>query len=80
MTWAGDEPEAGRPHEDPQSPVRINPRIRFGMPMIRGISTEAIAGELEGGASAEEVAADFGLDVESVRWAHSYELAQRAAA
>jgi uncharacterized protein (DUF433 family) len=50
------------------------------MPMIRGISTEAIAGELEGGASAEEVAADFGLDVESVRWAHSYELAQRAAA
>lgn len=80
VTWAGDEPEAWRPHEDPQSPVRINPRIRFGMPMIRGISTEAIAGELEGGASAEEVAADFGLDVESVRWAHSYELAQRAAA
>ena len=71
---------AWRPHEDPESPVRINPRVRFGMPAIGGISTEAVAGELDGGASVEEVAADFGLDVESVRWAHSYELSQHAAA
>jgi len=50
------------------------------MPAVGGISTEAIAGELDGGASVEEVAADFKLDVEAVRWALSYELAQRAAA
>jgi uncharacterized protein (DUF433 family) len=47
---------------------------------VRGISTEALAGELEGGASLEEVAEDFDLDVESVRWAVSCELSQHAAA
>jgi uncharacterized protein (DUF433 family) len=54
--------------------------VRFGMPAIGGISTEAIAGELDGGASLEEVAEDFGLDLDAVRWAQSYELSQHAAA
>ena len=80
VDWAGDEPSAWRPHDDPVSPVRINPLVRFGRPAIGGISTEAIAGELEGGASVEEVAEDFALDLDAVRWAHSYELAQRAVA
>jgi uncharacterized protein (DUF433 family) len=80
VTWSGDDPTEWRPHDDPASPVRINPLVRFGRPAIGGISTEAIAGELDGGASVEEVAEDFGLDVEAVRWAHSYELAQQAAA
>lgn len=80
VDWSGNEPAAWRPHEDTQSPVRINPLVRFGMPAVHGISTEAIAGELEGGASVEEVAADFDLPVESVRWAHSYELSQHAVA
>ncbi len=60
--------------------MRINPLVRFGQPAVNGISTEAIAGELDAGASIEEVAEDFGLDLEAVRWAHSYELAQRAVA
>ena len=50
------------------------------MPAVGGISTEAIAGELDGAASVEEVAEDFGLDVDAVRWAHSYELSQHAVA
>jgi len=54
--------------------------VRFGMPAIGGISTEAIAGELDGGASLEEVAEDFGLDPDAVRWAQSYELSQLASA
>ncbi len=78
VDWSGDEPAGWRPHEDPVSPVRINPLVRFGMPAIGGISTEAIAGELDGGASLEEVADDFGLDIDAVRWAQSYELSQRA--
>jgi hypothetical protein len=49
VDWSGDEPAAWRPQEDPVSPVRINPLVRFGMPAIGGISTEAIAGELDGG-------------------------------
>jgi uncharacterized protein (DUF433 family) len=80
VEWSGDEPAAWRPHDDPSSPVRVNPLVRFGRPAVCGISTEAIAGELEAGASAEEVAADFGLDLDAVRWAHSYELAHHAAA
>jgi uncharacterized protein (DUF433 family) len=48
--------------------------------LIGGISTEAIAGELDGGASLEEAADDFGLELDAVRWAQSYELSQRAAA
>jgi hypothetical protein len=35
--------------EDPVSPVRVNPLVRFGVPAIGGISTEAIAGELDAG-------------------------------
>lgn len=49
------------------------------MPAIEGISTEAIAGELDGGASLDEVADDFGLDMDAVRWAQSYELSERDA-
>ena len=79
VDWSGDEPAAWRPHEDPVSPVRVNPLVRYGMPAIGGISTEAIAGELDGGASLEEVAGDFGLEIDAVRWAQSYELSQRAA-
>ena len=74
MDWSGDQPTGWRPHEDPRSLVRVNPLVRFGMPAVRGISTEAIAGELDGGASAEGVAEDFGLDLDAVRWAQSYEL------
>lgn len=80
VTWSGNEPTAWRPHDDPASLVTISPLVRFGRPAVGGVSTEAIAGELEAGASVEEVAEDFGVDVEAVRWAHSYELAQLAAA
>ncbi len=80
MDWSGDQPTSWRPYQDLASPIRINPLVRFGMPAIGGISTEAIAGELAGGASLEEVAEDFGLDPDAVRWAQSYELSQRAAA
>ena len=79
VDWSGDQP-AGALMRTLVSPIRINLLVRFGMPAIGGISTEAIAGELDGGASLEEVAEDFGLDLDAVRWAQSYELSQRAAA
>ena len=68
VDWSGDQPAAWRPHEDPGSPVLVNPLVRFGVPAVGGISTEAIADELDGGASGEEVAEDFGLDMDAVRW------------
>jgi uncharacterized protein (DUF433 family) len=79
VDWSGDEPGAWRPHDDPASPIRINPLMRFGRPAVGGISTEAIAGELDAGASVEEVAEDFGLALDAVRWAHSFELSLQAA-
>jgi uncharacterized protein (DUF433 family) len=79
VEWSGNDPAAWRPHDTPGSLVRVNPLMRFGRPAVDGISTEAIAGELDGGASIEEVAEDFGLGLDAVRWAQSYELAQLAA-
>ena len=70
---------SGRPHEDPVSPIRVNPLVRSGLPAAGGISTEAITGELTA-EHLEEVADDFGLDIDAVRWAQSYELSQHAAA
>ena len=46
VDWSGDEPVSGRPHEDPVSPIRVNPLVRSGLPAVGGISTEAITGEL----------------------------------
>jgi uncharacterized protein (DUF433 family) len=80
VDWSGDQPAAWHPQKDPASPVRVSPLVRFGKPEVGGISTEAIAGELYGGASLEEVAEDFGLGIDVVRWAQSYELSQHAAA
>jgi hypothetical protein len=51
VDWSGDQSAAWRPPEDPASPVRVNPLVRFDVPAAGGISTEASAGELDGGAA-----------------------------
>lgn len=79
ITWKGDLAMELRPAGDPESTVRIDPAVRFGQPNVRGISTAAIYGEVEGGASFDEVAADFDIPVSDVRWAHAYESTRMAA-
>lgn len=79
VTWAGDVAAAWRPADNPDSPVRIDPETRFGRPSIRGISTEALWEQAESGASLEEIADDFDLELADVRWAVSYESAPAAA-
>lgn len=79
ITWAGNLPVAWRPHSDPRSPVRMDPDVRFGRPMVKGISTEILWEHIEAGEDLEETAADFGLEVEDVNWAFSYETSRRAA-
>jgi uncharacterized protein (DUF433 family) len=74
-----DIPVAWRPHDDRDSPVRINPEIRFGRPSVRGISTDVLWEQAEDGSTAQEIADDYGLTVGDVRWALSYETAARAA-
>ena len=79
MTWDGDEATAWRPHDVPESPVRIDPELRFGKPTVRGISTETIWEHLDGGESETEIAEAFGLSSADVGWALAYELPQRSA-
>lgn len=80
VTWDGDIAAGWRPHNDPKSPVRIDPRVRFGKPAIGGISTEALWEYAQEGASEEEVAEDFDLSPDEVGWAWAYERTRRTAA
>lgn len=79
VTWEGDLAAAWRPHDDPQSPVLISPGTRFGRPAIKGISTEALWEHEQDGETISEIAADFNLEDEEVRWALAYETSARAA-
>jgi len=79
VSWTDDVAAAWRPADNPDSPVRIDPETRFGRPSIKGISTEVLWEHAESGASLEEIADAFDLDVADVRWAVSYESAPAAA-
>ena len=75
-----DAPIAWRPHDDPDSPVRVLRDVRFGRPSIGGISTDVLWEQVDDGADLTEVAYDYGLTVRDVQWAVSYETAARARA
>jgi len=62
------------------SPVVIDPEVRFGSPIVGGIPTEALAEQIKGGDSIEVVAADFSLPLETVVAAINYENITRRAA
>lgn len=79
VEWAEDIAVSWRPHDDPLSPVRMAPDVRFGKPAIKGISTEALWEHVESGEDLAEVAEAFDLDVDDVRWALAYETSARAA-
>jgi uncharacterized protein (DUF433 family) len=57
-----------------ESPVVIDPEIRFGMATLKGIPTEALAEQVMAGDSVEMVATDFDLDLTEVVAALNYEL------
>ena len=80
VTWDGDIAVEWRPHNDPQSPVRMNPDVRFGRPAIAGISTEVLWEHERAGESVEEIAAEFSVPTDSVLWALAYETSARARA
>lgn len=79
VTWSGDVAAGWRPHGDEASPVRIDPDLRSGRPAINGISTAVIAEHDEAGEGHDEIAEDFGLSVDQVRWALAFETSLRAA-
>jgi uncharacterized protein (DUF433 family) len=82
VEWSpGGEAATGfKPDSDPDSPVRLKPDTRFGLPNIRGIETAQIWEHVESGEDADSVANAFGLNVADVRWALAYENNRRARA
>jgi uncharacterized protein (DUF433 family) len=80
VTWEGDIAAEWRPHDDPQSPVRMNPEVRFGRPAVHGISTEALWEHDQAGETVEEIAEEFDVGLDQVRWALAYETSARARA
>lgn len=79
VEWAEDIAVSWRPHDDPRSPVRMAPDVRFGKPAVKGVSTEALWEHVESGEDLAEVATAFDLEVDEVRWALAYETSFRAA-
>jgi uncharacterized protein (DUF433 family) len=79
VVWENDDAMGWRPHDDPDSAVRISPDVRFGKPAVGGISTEVLWEQFDAGVDIAELADDFDLTPNDVRWAVSYETAARAA-
>jgi uncharacterized protein (DUF433 family) len=78
VTWEGDVAARWRPHDDQASPVEIDPDLRGGRPAVGGISTSVIWEHDDAGEDHEDLAMDFGLTVEQVRWALAFETSLRA--
>jgi len=79
VTWADDIAQRWRPDDRSDSPVTIDPDIRFGSPSVGGISTAILFEQSESGEDEKDLAETFGLSLAQVRWALSYELANSAA-
>jgi uncharacterized protein (DUF433 family) len=79
IEWGEDLALGWRPALDPKSPVRMRPDERFGLPAVCGVKTEMIWEHLDAGEDFDEVAAEFDLSVNEVRWAHAFETSLRAA-
>ena len=56
-----------------QSPVRIDPRMNFGAPTVRGIPTWAITGRYKAEETIEDIQDDFSLDASEVFAALAFE-------
>jgi len=79
VVWDGDIATGWRAH-NLQSPVTVQPDVRFGRPAVAGVSTSSIYEQSESGSSPDELASDFALTLSEVRWALAYENERHAAA
>jgi uncharacterized protein (DUF433 family) len=78
VTWAGDDVASWRPDDRPDSPVVIDPDVRFGAPSVGGISTSILWEQSQGGEDEQDLADTYGLTLGQVRWALAYEATQAA--
>jgi uncharacterized protein (DUF433 family) len=80
VTWHGETAAGWRPHDDPNSPVRMLPDVRFGLPSVAGVSTEVLWEHERAGEDVTEIADVFDVSPADVRWALAYEYSVRAKA
>ena len=78
VTWEHDTAVRWRPDATRESPVVIDPDVRFGAPSVGGISTEILWEQSEGGDDDQDLANIFGLTLAQVRWALACEATQAA--
>lgn len=79
VTWEGGVAIRWRPDARQESPVVIDPDVRFGAPSVGGISTEILREQDLAGEEESDLAATYGLSLAQVHWALSYEMAREAA-
>ncbi|MBZ2198168.1 DUF433 domain-containing protein [Occultella gossypii] len=75
----GDVAVRWRPSADPESPVVVDPNLRFGKPAVHGISTDVLWEYSEDGYTEAEIAKEFAISKSDVAWAVAYENSGRAA-
>lgn len=79
VTWVDEVATSWRPHDEADSPVRVEPLSRFGRPNVSGISTEVLWEHDEAGESVAEISDAFDVSEKEVRWALAFENSLRAA-
>ncbi len=78
--WENDIATGWRPSAEEDSPVLIDPLVRFGRPAVGGISTEVLWEHAEDGENDDEIAETFGLSTSQVAYALAYEKPRRVKA
>lgn len=79
VTWEDDIAARWRPDANEDSPVVIDPDVRFGAPSVGGISTSILWEQSLDGEDEAALAETYGLSVAQVRSALAYEMVTQAA-
>lgn len=78
VQWVDNIAVGYNPAADPDSPVRVQPNVRFGRPAVKGVSTEAIWEQHDAGEDTAALAEMYGIDPTDIDWALAYEHSLRA--
>jgi len=83
VTWEGDLPVRLSlivPSREERMSVYVDPRTHYGNPTVQGVETRVLAKRVDAGEEPEELARDYGLDLDSVIDAIIFESALARAA
>lgn len=78
VEWTDNVAVSYSPDANLESPVRVQPDVRFGKPSIKGVSTEVIGEQHDAGEETDAIAEMYALEPSDVAWALAYEFSVRA--